>query len=224
MHIAAHAAASGRTGGDADNFVSGSAVVQFSNGNYQLINTEGRYLFETAWPEMESYSPNELLRVCRNGRYGYINRKGEVVIPPQYDDAQEFRDGLALVTQGEKTFWIDETGTRVLDRPAGCTAWPFWGEYALLRNERGLYGVMHRSGEMVIPCQWYDTLGYPFYREEITNMRTQTHHAFFNKQGELVTGQMHAIGRCTYEIRGEYLFLVENGVLSIWRADGTKVY
>lgn len=208
----------------AGNFVSGSAVVHLGNGDYQMIDTEGKYLFETAWPEMDSYSPDELLRVCRDGMYGYINRRGEVVIPPQYDDAREFRDGLALVTQGNETFWIDETGARVLDRPAGCTAWPFWGEYALLRNERGLYGVMHRSGEMAIPCQWYDTLGYPFYTEEITNMRTETHYAFFNKQGELVTGLRHHREHCTYAIQGAYLFLLEDGMLSIWRADNTQVY
>lgn len=208
----------------AENFVNGSAVVQFSNGNWQLINTEGRYLFENAWLEMEAYSQNELLEVCKDGKYGFINRKGEVVIPSQYDDARAFSGGLALVRQGDESFWIDESGTRVLDIPEGCQAWRFYGEYALLRNERGLYGVMHKSGKMVIPCQWSDTLGYPFYREEITNMRTDTHHAFFNKQGELITGLMHDRERCTYAIQGAYLFLVEDGALSIWQADGTQVY
>lgn len=208
----------------ADDFVNGSAAVQFSNGNYQLINTEGRYLFETACPEMESYSKNELLRVGRDGKYGYINRRGEVVVPLIYDNAQGFQDGLAMVKQGDETFWIDENGTRVLDRPQGHSAWQLCGGYVCLKNEEGLLGVMDKSGAFIIPCQWPDGLINPFMRGEITCMWTDTHYAFFNKQGEMVTGAMHERGKFQYAIHDEYLFLAEEGVLSIWRADGTKVY
>lgn len=208
----------------AEDFRDGSAVVQLSTGYYNLIDADGRLLCTPAWTDMETFTDNDLLMVRRGDKCGYINRRGEVVIPLAYDKARSFHDGLALVKQGEEVFWIDETGARVVDRPAGCEAWPFYGDYVLLRNEDGLYGVMHRSGEMVIPCRWYDTLGYSFYGEEITNMRTETHHAFFNKQGELVTGLLHEHDKCTYAILGEYLFLVEDGALSIWHADGTQVY
>lgn len=207
-----------------ENFVSGSAAVRFVNGAWQLMDTRGRFLCEKPWDDMEQFCQGELIMVAKDGKYGFINRRGEVAIPLVYDRAKRFQDGLALVKQGEDAFWIDETGARVVDRPAGCTAWDFNGDYALLRNEDGLYGVMHRSGEMVIPCQWPDSLISPFSGSEFTCMWTETHHAFFNRQGEMVTGEMHERGMFQYAMQGEYLFLVEDGALSIWHADGTQVY
>jgi len=32
--------------------------------------------------------------------YGYINNRGQMVIKPQFDTAEKFHDGLALVAQG----------------------------------------------------------------------------------------------------------------------------
>ena len=49
------------------------------------------------------------------GRYGYINKTGETVVEPQYDEAGTFRDGLALAVvfgdyYGAWGFIIDTTG------------------------------------------------------------------------------------------------------------------
>ncbi len=40
---------------------------------------------------------NHLSIICHNGKYGYINEKGEIVIPINFDRAFNFCDGLALV-------------------------------------------------------------------------------------------------------------------------------
>ena len=40
---------------------------------------------------------NSPLLIRENGKYGYINTKGEVVINPQYDWALDFSEGLAIV-------------------------------------------------------------------------------------------------------------------------------
>jgi hypothetical protein len=42
--------------------------------------------------------------------YGYINRKGEIVINPQFDQATLFRNGVALVKTGEQYAYINEKG------------------------------------------------------------------------------------------------------------------
>lgn len=207
-----------------EDFISGSAAVRFINGNWQLMDTRGRFLCEKPWDDMERYAQGELIMVAKDGKYGFINRQGEVAIPLAYDKAQGFQDGLAMVRQGEATFWIDETGAKVLDRPEGYGSWQLCGGYVCLKNEEGLLGVMDRSGAFIIPCQWPDGLVNPFMRGEITCMWTDTHYFFFNKQGEMITGVMHERGSFQYAIQEAYLFLVEDGVLSIWHADGTQVY
>lgn len=204
----------------AEDFVNGTAVVRFLNGNYQLIDTAGRYLFETAWPTMETVSKNELLKVRRDGKFGFVSRRGEVVIPPQYDYAQEFGDGLALVQQGPEIFWIDETGTRVMDRPEGYMTLPFIDGLAEIWNAENLSGLMDKRGHFVVPCRWEDKL-YRSYGDEIFVTSQDDHTAFLNRQGELVTGKMYLSSTIQYGIDKEYLFLLEDGVLSVHHASDT---
>lgn len=208
----------------ADDFVNGSAVVRGLDGSYQLIDTSGSALCAEPWDEMEIYTANDLIMVRKSDRYGYINRKGEVVIPLIYDRAQAFGDGLALVKLGEDTFWIDESGEKALDRPEGYTSFPFQNGLAAIRNAEGLNGLMDKQGRFITPCQWENYLNYAFGQDEVEVVVKGDQCGFINKQGAFVTGRMHASDAVKYGMDGDYLFLLENGVLSIWHADGTKVY
>jgi hypothetical protein len=54
-------------------------------------------------------------------KYGYINKKGEIVIEPKFDTVSSFSDGLALVlTKKQKWGYIDKTGKYIYswDAPA----------------------------------------------------------------------------------------------------------
>ena len=44
------------------------------------------------------------------GKYGYINPKGEVVIPPGFDEAADFHQGRAQVRVGQEIRFIDGKG------------------------------------------------------------------------------------------------------------------
>jgi len=45
-----------------------------------------------------------------NGRWGYIDITGKEVIPPVYDDADEFRNGVAWVIKNGKRIYINNAG------------------------------------------------------------------------------------------------------------------
>jgi len=90
---------------------------------------------------------------------GYIE-----VIPPQYDDAKDFSEGLAAVRVGEKIGFIDKTGKEVV--PPRYDA-PQWFEYnSSLDFQDGLAGVMvsdgktekwgfiDKTGNEVVPLQY----------------------------------------------------------------------
>jgi len=42
-----------------------------------------------------------LFPVKEGGKWGYVNREGEVAIEAKYDQAEAFREGLAVVEMGE---------------------------------------------------------------------------------------------------------------------------
>lgn len=59
-----------------------------------------------------------------NEKLGYIDTMGTLVIPPKYDNADNFSEGLAAVKINNKWGYIDKTGAMVI--PAKYdTAWGF---------------------------------------------------------------------------------------------------
>lgn len=58
-----------------------------------------------------------LALVQQNGKYGYIDRTGTLIIPTQYDYAGAFSEGLAPVKQKGKWGYIDRNGTWRLPNP-----------------------------------------------------------------------------------------------------------
>lgn len=73
------------------------------------------------------YTKEGLFRVTRNGKIGYANEYGEVVIPCQFDCAVYFENGKAKVSkkcerikvgeyhkwESESWYYIDKTGKRI---------------------------------------------------------------------------------------------------------------
>ena len=51
--------------------------------------------------------------VKQNGKWGYLNRKGEMAIAPQYDTATKFKNGIAQTKVAGKYLWIDKTGKAI---------------------------------------------------------------------------------------------------------------
>lgn len=77
-------------------FNEGLAVVSMDGSNYYFIDSLGNKAFDTLYNK--AFSFNEGLAPVRTKRgAGYINHKGEWVIPPQFTDAFLFNGPLALV-------------------------------------------------------------------------------------------------------------------------------
>lgn len=48
-----------------------------------------------------------------NGKYGFVNRYGDEVIPLIYDEAEDFDNGEAQVSINGEWFYIDKNGNEV---------------------------------------------------------------------------------------------------------------
>ncbi|NGZ78038.1 WG repeat-containing protein [Saccharibacillus alkalitolerans] len=57
--------------------------------------------------------------VLIGSRYGYANDDNRLVLPPLYDEARYFSEGLAYVRIGDETGYIDASGKRVIERGGG---------------------------------------------------------------------------------------------------------
>lgn len=144
-----------------------SVVIRIEDGvrTDGLIDRNGRMVIPfNKFTALSDYSDG-MIMACRpmieNGKYvlkfGFINLRGETVIPFKYESAGDFSEGLAMVQQNEKVGYIDKTGRVVipfrydsgLDFEHGIA----WVESA------GDTGYINRYGMEVVPVGKYGCYG-----------------------------------------------------------------
>lgn len=88
----------------------------------------------------------------KDRKFGYINKSGEMVIPPQFDRAMSFCEGLGRVGIGDKQGYIDETGKIVIPLQF-AEAYPFREGLAGARIDEK-FGYIDKTGAFVIQPQF----------------------------------------------------------------------
>ena len=79
------------------------------------------------------------VQVDEGGKFGFINKKGELVIKPQFAIAHKFSEGLASVRkeEGGKMGFIDREGNFVIEPQFDWIELGFFEGLAAVQKERG---------------------------------------------------------------------------------------
>lgn len=80
------------------------------NGSYGIYDRSGKEVAQIGATDADCYYGGYIAYCDKNGKWGFVNHKGETVIEPQYDSARSFSNGLAGVCDGEKWGFIDKEG------------------------------------------------------------------------------------------------------------------
>ncbi|MCI9671794.1 MAG: hypothetical protein HFF49_09655 [Lawsonibacter sp.] len=121
-------------------------------------------------------------------KYGFVDTTGKIVVPLVYDSVQPFSEGLAAVTIGSNTFFIDTAGRTVLDLGTTYQHVESFSEgLAVVSDQNYKHGAIDRTGRLVIPMEYdrmenfshglsavgkqngTDAYGNPFYAEGFIN-------------------------------------------------------
>jgi hypothetical protein len=96
---------------------------------------------------------------AQNGKWGYIDKDKNEVIPCSYFYAGNFVDGFAIVAKGGKEYGIiDKNGEEVLP----CKYEELSAEYAIFKKglvrvrSEDKYGIIDRLGKEIVPCIYDD--------------------------------------------------------------------
>ena len=100
----------------------------------------------------------QLFPVLVDGKLGFINNRGEVVIPPQFVDSpfSLFSEGLAPISFGGKYGYIDATGAVIIE-PQFDSALPFSEGLAAVvmwQDDGPRWGFIDKTGTVVVPAQY----------------------------------------------------------------------
>ena len=105
---------------------------------------------------------HELYPVKQNNKYGYVNRKGQVVLNFKYDTANHFSDRMALVSINGEYGFIESNGFRKIGfNDNNYSLFKDFSEgVAPFKTPKGLWGYLDKKGQVVIQAAYQDAFSF----------------------------------------------------------------
>lgn len=91
------------------------------NGKYHIVNQKGKMIGKIKFDDAKAFREEGYAAVCKDGKWGFVDKGGELVIDCIYDDARSFSNGFAAVCEDGLWGYIDEEGNMVIE-PAFISA------------------------------------------------------------------------------------------------------
>ncbi len=159
---------------EASPFCDGYAIAKTISGKFVYITRKGVQAFPSLVQQAgtATLKPNRcfseglsVYRDLKKNRYGFFNTSGTIVIPAQFIDAEDFKEGLAAVlktTQKGERKWgfIDNTGATVIDFTFSNKPGNFSEGLSRIKDAKGKVGYIDKTGKVVIGTQYAG--GYDF--------------------------------------------------------------
>ena len=121
-----------------------------------FVNSNGKILSKPQWDAVaqarvmgRTVECNEgFCGVEQNGKWGFVDKNGKLVIPIQFNSVSPFVDGVARVSLGNEVGYIDTQGNYVVN-PQFSDGGDFHEGFAAAKNSQG-WGFINKSGNFVI--------------------------------------------------------------------------
>ncbi|MSU77577.1 MAG: WG repeat-containing protein [Gemmataceae bacterium] len=137
------------------------------------------------WGTRLDFGDSDLAPVEKDGKFGFVNRFGDIAIPLMWDQASTFDvHGVARVINDDKFGLIARTGKLVV--PLGT--WAEVGEFdaagfAAVRKD-GKWGAIDRTGKLILPLKWDNPPS--FDKGGLALVRFAGKFGFIDRTGKLV--------------------------------------
>lgn len=209
---------------DATTFSEGLACVVMENGKPQFINKENKIIFTVDNADFCFGFSEGMARIKVKGKWGFIDKMGKVIINPIYDNAMEFKEGLALVskideTSKEKSWgFIDKLGAVKINFQfinskdnSFCLPGSFNEGLAYISSDGKQWGYINKEGKYQINPQFdgcnYNSIS---FKNGLTKVNQGGSYGFIDKTGKYVVNP---------QFKNAYNF-ASNGLAAVEHSDG----
>lgn len=131
-----------------------------------------------------TYSQN-LVKYQLNGKIGFKNQSGAVVLPAKYDLVESFKDGIATVKIGNKCGVISRLGKEIIPVKYDWIASFYEGIATVRIGDK--YGAISRLGKEIVPVK-YEHIGKcseGLISYDNRSFSGKYENGYFNKTGEV---------------------------------------
>ncbi len=123
-----------------DTCINGGVVFVKYNGKYYMMNAQGAKISEQGFDAVYPFASTGPGAVCVNGKWGFVDTTGKMVIEPTYEAAKSFSQGLGAVCVDGKWGYISTAGEiRIEPQFEDCLPFASNGIAAVKANERWQY-------------------------------------------------------------------------------------
>ncbi|MGB3454648.1 MAG: WG repeat-containing protein [Moheibacter sp.] len=194
-------------------FYNGLALVSIIGKGWTIINGNGEELtdFESIPGSIyNDFVEYDLISVKKDGKWGFINRNGELVIPYKYDIVGEFNEGLIPVKINNLWGFINEEDKLII--PAKYEKVTEFHDGLAGFYENGKWGFINKNDIVIIPAQY---TGISIFSEGLCAVNTK---AFNFSGGGISTEIINKKGETIF--RGEFWAFHPyiNGIANYWES------
>ena len=187
---------------------------------------------------------SDLFPIKKEGKWGYINSSGELVVEAIYENACSFNEGYAVVCRKNKTWLIDTKGDETFVSGYVMSSTVHEGLFKITEN--GKVGYMDTKGEVVIEPRYLE--GSDFF-DGLASVKSAQNNmwGYINKKGEMeipavydfagnfnsglapvkignTGGYINGRGELVVNLKYVYLRNFSEGVAATWNYGSDVVY
>lgn len=118
----------------------------FDLSSFSFVNGDK---YDSIW----SFDDNGLCQVKKDGLYGFVNDKGDIQIPTDYDKIYNFENGITIAKLNGQYGAIDVNNKVVI--PFGLPyedVRGFRNGLAKVKDQNGKWGAINTEGFLIVPC------------------------------------------------------------------------
>lgn len=138
-----------------------------------------------------SHFCNGLARIKRDNKFGFINKKNELIIPCIYDKASNFDNGYAIVKLKNKEFLIDNEG-KVFNSKYKIIS-SFKENKAIVKSKKK-YGFIDKHDNLIIDLIFDDVFGH--FVNGFCLVKLNGKYGLINLDGKKITNFIYDDVRC----------------------------
>jgi hypothetical protein len=115
------------------------------NQKFGLFDSTGHQLLPFNYEQPFDFQEDRTLLV-ENGKYGFADLQGQIIVKPQYVKMEPFKNGKTYVSSCYHSFWFDKKGHYILENQQLYTDF----------CESGQLGIKTKTHKIVLPLAVYD--------------------------------------------------------------------
>ena len=185
--------------------------------SFGFINTKGEIVIQNLNFNFVSSFSEDLAIFSIDNKYGFIDKKGAIVINPQFNSARVFKNGLASVRieQGNNVFkwgYIDKKGKFIIEAQfddASYFSENGFAKVGVKNDETILYGFINRTGKYEINPQYTESISFIGDIALARTSKTNYDFGIINQKGLFIANPQFRRGLIDNMINFKYGYFLE---------------